>query len=76
MLGILNNTFKRTLVEEATRIKIYNRLAFPILLHGREIWTLWQKDKNRLTSIEINFSEEQHVTHILTTKGMNKFWKS
>ena len=44
-------------------------MAVPILLHGSEIWTLGQKDKKRqLTSIEMNFSEEQWDTHFLTHK--------
>jgi hypothetical protein len=37
VLGILNNTFKRTLVQKSSRIKVYNALALPILLHGSEI---------------------------------------
>jgi hypothetical protein len=45
-MGILNNTFKPTFVQKSSRIKIYNTLAFPILLHGSDIWTLRQKDKN------------------------------
>jgi hypothetical protein len=37
-------------------------LALSILLYGNEIWTLRKKDKGRLTSIEMNFSEEQPGT--------------
>jgi hypothetical protein len=55
ILGIQNNTFKPTLVQESSRRKIYNALTFPILLYGSEIWTLRQKDENRLTSMEIKF---------------------
>jgi len=51
-------------------------LALPILLYGNEIWTLRKKDKERLTSIEMNFSEEQPGTPFLATKGTKKFWKS
>jgi len=40
VLGILNNTFKLTLVKKFSKIKIYNALALPILLYGGEIWTL------------------------------------
>jgi hypothetical protein len=39
MLGILNNTFKPTLVKKFSKMKIYNALALPILLYGGEIWT-------------------------------------
>jgi hypothetical protein len=44
ILGILNNTFKPTLVQKSLRIKVYNALSLPILLYGSEIWTLGQKD--------------------------------
>jgi hypothetical protein len=37
---------------------------------------LEKKDKERLTSIEMNFSEQQPGTPFLATKGMKKFWKS
>jgi len=46
ILGILNSTFKLTLVQTFSRIKVYNELALAILLHGSEIWTLGKKDKN------------------------------
>jgi hypothetical protein len=40
------------LVQNSSRIKVYNALALPILLHGSEIGTLRQKDKKLLTSTE------------------------
>jgi hypothetical protein len=55
IVGILNNTFKPTSVQKSSRIKVYNAMALPILLHESEIWTLRQKDKNRLTPIETKF---------------------
>jgi hypothetical protein len=55
ILAILNNKFKPTLVQKSLRIKIHNGLALPIRLYGSEIWTLRQKDKNRLTSAEMKF---------------------
>jgi NADPH-dependent 7-cyano-7-deazaguanine reductase QueF-like protein len=39
------NNFKLALVKKISRIKVHNTLAFPILFHGREIWTLRKKDK-------------------------------
>jgi hypothetical protein len=33
ILGILNNTFKPTLVQKFSRMKVYNALALPILLY-------------------------------------------
>ena len=55
ILGILNNTSKPTLVQESSRIKVQNALAVTILLYDSEIWTLRQKDKICLTSIEMKF---------------------
>jgi hypothetical protein len=53
---ILNNTFKPSLIQKFSTIKVYNSLAPPILLYGSEIWTLIKKtDKKRLTSIETKF---------------------
>jgi hypothetical protein len=45
MLGVLNNTFKPTLMQKFSRIKIYNAPALRVPLHGSEIWTLSQKDE-------------------------------
>jgi hypothetical protein len=42
-LGILNNSFKPTLVQIFSRIKLHNALALPTLLYGSEIWTLRKK---------------------------------
>jgi hypothetical protein len=53
ILGILNNSFEPTLLQTFSRIKVYNALAVPIVLYGSEIWTLRNKDKKRLTSIEM-----------------------
>ena len=54
-LGILNNTFKPSLVQKFSSIKVCNALALPFLLHGSEICTLRKKDKKQLTSIEMTF---------------------
>jgi hypothetical protein len=35
--------------------RAYNALVTPILLYGSEVWTLRQKDKKRLTPIEMKF---------------------
>jgi hypothetical protein len=43
------------LLQESSRIKVYNALAYPIVLYGSEIWTLRQKDKKRLTSTQMKF---------------------
>jgi len=36
---------KTTLGQKFSRIKVYNALAVPILLHGSETWTLGNKNQ-------------------------------
>jgi hypothetical protein len=55
ILGFINNTFKPTLVQKSSRIKVHSALALPILLCGSKIWTPRQKDKKQLTSVEMQF---------------------
>jgi len=45
-------------MQKFPRIKVYNALAVPVTLYGREIWTLRKSIKKRLTLFEINFSEK------------------
>jgi len=44
VLVIQNSTFKPTLVQKCSRIKVYNALTLPILLYGSEIWALRKGD--------------------------------
>jgi ABC-type ATPase involved in cell division len=52
--GTINNILKPNQVQKSSRMKIYNTLAIPTLIYGREIWTLTQ-DKSRLKASEIKF---------------------
>ena len=72
-LEFLNFTFKPSLVQKFSGIKLYNALAFPILLFGREIWTLRKK---RLTPIKKKFFRRTATYTIFDTKIMKKFCKS
>jgi len=36
-----------------TRIKLYNTLALPVLLHGSETWTIKARDGRRITAAEM-----------------------
>jgi hypothetical protein len=47
---------------------VYNALAVPIFLYGREIYILRQKEWNGWYRLWWNFSEEQQCRHFLTTK--------
>ena len=66
ILGILNNTFKPSLVQKFSRIKVYNALPITINLYEMEIWRNWIW----------KFLEEQSGTSLLIAKGMKKFWKT
>jgi len=39
ILGIVHNTFKPTLVQKSSRIKVHNAVTLPILLYGNKFWT-------------------------------------
>ena len=56
MTGILNNVFrqqKKTL--RKTRIKLYNTLALPVLLHGSENWSIKASDTRRITAAVMKY---------------------
>jgi hypothetical protein len=38
-----------------TRIKLYNTLALPVLLHGRQTWTIKATDARRITAAEMKY---------------------
>jgi hypothetical protein len=66
ILRILNNTFKPTLVQIFSRMKVYNELALHNLLYGREIWTL-RKNKKWFT-LRWNFGRGESRTSWQETK--------
>ena len=38
-----------------TRIKLYNTLPLPVLLHGSETWTIKASDARRITATEMKY---------------------
>jgi hypothetical protein len=38
-----------------TRIKLYNTLAFPVLLYGSETWTIKARDTRKITAAEMKY---------------------
>jgi hypothetical protein len=42
-------------------VEVYNALALPVFIYGCEIWSLRQKDKKRLISMEIKFFRRREV---------------
>jgi len=45
--AVLNNNFKPNLIQEFSRIRVYDALALPIILYGSEILTLTENDKKK-----------------------------
>jgi hypothetical protein len=54
-MGIINQIFKPTLVQQHTRIKVYKTLARPILTYGSEAWTIRKSGRTRIIANEIKF---------------------
>jgi len=46
--GNINNVFRVQKTLKKTRIKLYNTLALPLLLHGSEMWTIKARDARRI----------------------------
>ena len=53
--GILNNELRPQKTLKKTRIKLYNTLAFPVLLYGSETWTIKARDAGRITAAEMKY---------------------
>ena len=62
MLGILYNTFERTLVQIFSRIKVHNALDPPILYMETKFGSSEKKDKKLGHQSRRNFSEQQPGT--------------
>jgi hypothetical protein len=54
--GILNNVFGPQKSLKKTRIKLYNKLALPVLLYGSETWTIKARDTRRITAAEVKYT--------------------
>jgi hypothetical protein len=54
--GIVNNVFrpqKKPL--KKTRIKLYTKLALPVLFYGGETWIIKARDARRITAAEMEY---------------------
>jgi hypothetical protein len=54
-IGVINQVFKPSLVQQHTRLNIYRTLARPVLIYGSEAWTNRKADEKRLQATEIKF---------------------
>ena len=53
--GILNNVFKLQQTLKKTRLKLYDTLALPVLLHRSESWTIKARDARRISAAEMKY---------------------
>jgi len=44
------------------RIKLHNTLALPVLLYGRETWTIKASDARRITAAEMKYMRTARYT--------------
>jgi len=49
------NIYVCTTFLKKTRIKLYNTLALPVLLHGSETWTIKARDGRRISAAEMKY---------------------
>lgn len=75
MLGIVNNSFKPTVVQKFSRIIVYYTLAFLVLLYGYDIRTL-RKRMKKLTSIDMTVFRRTTGYILCNHKRMKRFWMS
>ena len=52
---IINNMFRLQKTLKKIRIKLYNAMALPALLHVSENWTIKEKDTRRITAAEMKY---------------------
>jgi hypothetical protein len=52
-IGVINQVFKPSLVQQHTRLNIYRTLARPVLIYGSEAWTIRKADEKRLQAAEM-----------------------
>ena len=67
--------FRPQEIPKKTRIKLHNTLALPVLLFGRETWTIKATDARRITAAEMKYMRRTAVhtwtyykTHTQITK--------
>jgi hypothetical protein len=75
MLGILNNTFKPTLVQKFSSTDVYNTLDLPMLLFEIEICILKKRQKTVGINRDEIFQKNSQVP-LFAHKRMKKFRKS
>jgi len=74
ILGIINNTFKPTVVHKFSRIKVYKTLALSILSYWSEIRTLRKEDKKFDINRYVSFQKKSRYT-LCDHKRNEEIWE-
>jgi hypothetical protein len=53
--GTLNDVFRPQKTLKKTGIKLYNTLALPVLLYGRETWIVKARDARIITAADMKY---------------------
>jgi hypothetical protein len=76
---ILSNVFRPQKILKKARIKLYNTLALPVLLHGSGTWTIKARDARRIRAAEMKYTRRKagytwtdYKTNTQITKGIKK----
>jgi hypothetical protein len=57
-IGVINQVFIPSLVQQHTRLNIYRPLARPVLIYGSEAWTIRKTDEKRLQAAGMKFTRK------------------
>jgi hypothetical protein len=57
-IGVINQVFKPSLVQQHTRLNIYRTLARPVLIYGSEARTIRKADEKRQQASEMKFTKK------------------
>jgi ABC-type ATPase involved in cell division len=74
-IGVINQVFKPSLVQQHTRLNIYRTVARPVLIYGSEAWTIRKADAKRLQAAEMKFMRKTAGLTLWDHKVMNKLKK-
>jgi hypothetical protein len=75
-IGVINQVFKPSLVQQHTRLNIYRTLARQVLIYGSEAWTITEADLKRLQTAEMKFMRKTAGLTLLDHKRNEEIRKS
>jgi hypothetical protein len=68
---IVNQVLQASDAHKQTRLRIYNTVAVPTLLHGSETWIVKEEDRSRITALHMKYSRKT-ANHALFGHKINQ----